>query len=91
LKRRHERRRDGRHSGAERLRGLGALEVGEHAVELLDSRVTEARVEEAVFLLAHHAPEGGGVVEGERRGRDDGLDDGLARSVGKRATVNRAR
>ena len=63
LKRRHERRRDGRHSGAERLRGLGALEVGKDAVELLDGRVAEARVEEAVLLLAHHAAEGGGVVE----------------------------
>ena len=91
LERRHERRRDRGHSGAECLRGLGTLEVGEHAVELLDGRVAEARVEEAVLLLAHHAPEGGGVVEGERRGRDDGLDDRLARSVGKRATVNRAR
>ncbi len=69
---------------------LRTLEVGEHAVELLDSRVAEARVEEAVLLLAHHAPESGGVVEGERRGRDDGLDDRLAWSVGKRATVNRA-
>ena len=77
--------------GAEGLRGLGALELGEHAVELLDGRVAEARVEEAVLLLAHHAAEGGGVVEREGRGGYDGLDNRLAWSVGKPATVNRAR
>ena len=69
--RRHERGRDRRHARRERERFLGAFESGERAVQLLDRRVADAGVDEAVLLLAHHPPELGRVLERERGRGDD--------------------
>src|SRR5215207_5499061 len=77
------------HPGGHRQRRLRPFEVGEDTVQLLDGRVAQAGVEEAVLLLAHDPPELSGIFEGESRGSHDRLHEWPSRSVRLSLAVNR--
>ena len=74
--------------GPEGLRSLGALELGDDRVQLLDGRVAQARVREPVLLLGDHPAEVGDALERERRRGDDRPDHGLSRPAGKGRSVD---